>query len=68
MTKHHILFVMKIPNKREFQQIAINHLLDTHSKDFIKISKISQRKQILSQLMIRLYQFYTLDIRHEKQY
>ena len=67
MTKHHILFVMKIPNK-EFQQIAINHLLDTHSKDFIKISKISQRKQILSQLMIRLYQFYTLDIRHEKQY
>ena len=28
---------MKIPNKRELQQIALNHSLDINSKDFIKI-------------------------------
>ena len=27
---------MKIPNKRELQQIAINHSLDISSKDFIE--------------------------------
>ena len=30
-------FIMKIPNKRELQQIALNHLSDINSKDFIKI-------------------------------
>ena len=30
---------MKIPNKREFQQIALNHLSDIRTKDFIKIHK-----------------------------
>ena len=30
---------MKIPNKRELQQIAINHLSDINYKDFIKIYK-----------------------------
>ena len=30
---------MKIPNKRELQQIALNHSLDISSKDFIKIHK-----------------------------
>ena len=28
-------FIMKIPNKRELQQIAINHSSDIHTKDFI---------------------------------
>ena len=28
-------FIMKIPNKRELQQIALNHLSDINSKDFI---------------------------------
>ena len=28
---------MKIHNKRELQQIAINHLADTDYKDFLKI-------------------------------
>ena len=32
-------FIMKIPNKRELQQIAINHSSDINTKDFIKIHK-----------------------------
>ena len=32
-------FIMKIPNKRELQQIAINHLSDIDFTDFIKIYK-----------------------------
>ena len=30
---------MKIPNKRELQQIALIHLSDISSNDFIKINK-----------------------------
>ena len=30
---------MKIPNKRELQQIALNHLSDIEFKDFMKIYK-----------------------------
>ena len=42
------LFIMKIPNKRELQQIALNHSSDINSKDFIKIYKkyTKQIKQI----------------------
>ena len=32
-------FIMKIPNKRELQQIALNHSSDIDSKDFIQIYK-----------------------------
>ena len=32
-------FIMKIPNKREFQQIATNHSADIDFKDFMKIYK-----------------------------
>ena len=32
-------FIMEIPNKRELQQIALNHSSDINSKDFIKIYK-----------------------------
>ena len=32
-------FIMKIPNKRKLQQIAINHSLDINTKDFINIYK-----------------------------
>ena len=28
-------FIMKIPNKRELQQIALNHLSDTEFNDFM---------------------------------
>ena len=35
-------FVMKIPNKREVQQIALNHSLDI---DFIKISRLDRFKR-----------------------
>ena len=30
---------MKIPNRRELQQIVLNHSSDISSKDFIKIHK-----------------------------
>ena len=32
-------FIMKIPNKRELQQIALNHSSDIDFKDFIKTYK-----------------------------
>ena len=32
-------FIIKIPNKRELQQIALNHSSSIKSKDFIKIHK-----------------------------
>ena len=32
-------FIMKIPNKRELQQISLNHSSSINSKDFIKIYK-----------------------------
>ena len=32
-------FIMKIPNKRELQQSALNHSSDTDFKDFMKIYK-----------------------------
>ena len=31
------LFIMKIPNKRELQQTALNHSSDIGFKDFIKV-------------------------------
>ena len=31
------VFIMKFPNKRELQQIAINHSSDINTKDFIEI-------------------------------
>ena len=34
---HH--FIRKIPNKRELQQIAPNHLSDIDFKDFMKLDK-----------------------------
>ena len=32
-----MFFIAKIPNKREFQQIAINHSSDINAKDFDNI-------------------------------
>ena len=32
-------FIIKIPNKRELPQIALNHSSDTDFKDFMKIYK-----------------------------
>ena len=32
-------FIMKIPNKRELQQIVSNHLSDIDFKDFMKLYK-----------------------------
>ena len=36
-TKFNSLFIMKIINKKELQNIAINHSVDIDYKDFIKI-------------------------------
>ena len=32
-------FIMKIPNKRELKQVALNHSSDIDFKDFVKIYK-----------------------------
>ena len=37
-------FIMKIPNKREPQQIALNHSSDIDFKDFMNIYKICTAK------------------------
>ena len=37
-------FIMKIPNKRELQQIAISHSSDIDFKDFIKVHEICTDK------------------------
>ena len=50
-------FIMIIPNKRELQQIALNHSSDINSKDFIKIYKNVLLDHILIWLMmLRLHQ------------
>ena len=47
-------FIMKIPNKRELQQIALNHSSDIDFKDFMKIYKKSTAKRYSFWLMIQL--------------
>ena len=37
-------FIMKIPNKRELQQIALNHSSDIYFKDFMNIYKKSTKE------------------------
>ena len=39
-------FIMKIPNKQELQQIAINHSLDIYFKHFMNLSKKCTGKSI----------------------
>ena len=40
-------FIMKIPNKRELQQIASNHLSDIEFKDFIQLCKDYNKEPFL---------------------
>ena len=40
-------FIMKIPKKREFQQIASNHSSEIDFKDFIKLYKDYTKKPYL---------------------
>ena len=40
-------FIMKIPNKRELQQIALNHSSDIDFKDFMNIYKKIHQRAIL---------------------
>ena len=39
-------FIIKIPNKRELQQIAINHSSDINTRDFIEIYRKCTNKPI----------------------
>ena len=39
--------IMKIPNKRELMQIAINYSSDINTKDFIEIYRKCTDKQLL---------------------
>ena len=48
-------FIMKIPNKRELQQIALNHSSDIDFKDFIKIYNNVLQNHILFELVMQLY-------------
>ena len=49
-------FIMKIPNKKELQQIAVNHSSDIDFKDFMILSRKSVlQNHILFWLMIQLY-------------
>ena len=47
-------FILKIPNKRELQQIVLNHSSDIDFKDFMKIYKNAPRNHTLFWLMIQL--------------
>ena len=49
------IFIMKILNKRELQQIALNHLSDIGFKDFMKIYENALQNHTLFWLMIQLY-------------
>ena len=40
-------FIMKIPNKRELQQIASNHLPGTEFKNFMKLYKDYTKEKVL---------------------
>ena len=50
-----LFFTMKIPNKRELQQIALYHSSDIDFKDFIKIYKKCIAEPYYFWLMIQLY-------------
>ena len=45
-------FIAKVPNKRELQQIAINHSSDIDTKDFVNIYRKCTSEQYFFQLMI----------------
>ena len=47
-------FVMKIPNKRELQQIAFNHLLDIDFQNFMNLYKKYNSKPYSFLVMILL--------------
>ena len=48
-------FVMKIPNKRELQQTALNHSSDIDFKDFMNIYKKYTKESYSFWLMIQHY-------------
>ena len=48
-------FGMKIPNKRKFQQIALNHSSDMDIKDYTNLKKNVLQNHVLFKLMILLF-------------
>ena len=56
-------FIMKIPNKRELQQIALNHPSDINSKYFIKIyKKCTAETHSFWSMMLHLHQIILYDL------
>ena len=53
-------FIMKIPNKRELEQIALSHLSNIDFKYFKRSIKNVPQNHILCWLMIQLYHQTTL--------
>ena len=51
-------YIMKIPNKRELQQIASNHLSDIELKDFMKLYKDYTKEPFLG-ISSKQYNFTT---------
>ena len=47
-------FIMKVPNKREYQQIAFNHSSNIEFQDFMKLHKKCSAKPYFFQLLILL--------------
>ena len=50
----HIFFIMKISNKGELQQIALNHSSDIDFKDFMKLCKDYAKEPCSVLVMIQL--------------
>ena len=46
-SKHDTFFIIKISNKKQLQQIALNHLFDIKFKAFMKLYKDYTKKQFL---------------------
>ena len=61
-------FIMKIPNKREPQQIAINYLSDIDFKDFVKIYKKCKYSFLVDNTILHHKVLYILDKIFQKVY
>ena len=70
LTKFYALFLMKIPYKRELQQIAFNHPSDTDFKDFRNLENLLQNRILFQLLMVLLHQImlYVLERIFQKEY
>ena len=61
----HFLFIMKIPNKRELQQIALNHSSNFDFKDFMKIYKKCFAEPYSNKIMTIEYQIIDEEVQYD---